>query len=116
MRKAKALSVVAAAVFAVAAKNVLADTSLFNTQADFGGSGYAAGGPGYATGFNGGDANTPGYYNPGTTPTAASIAAGQQTGAAGWGDYDGAGGVYNLDTDVPPSFTTTPPFPALRRQ
>ncbi|MGD0464776.1 MAG: hypothetical protein ABSB74_20010, partial [Tepidisphaeraceae bacterium] len=106
MRKRKALALVAVSALAASAKIGLADTSLFTTQGDFGGS--AAVGPaidhGYY-GFVGGNSTDPnlGGTSPGSSnaiPTAASIAAGQETGYEGWGYYDGAGNIIHTD----PSF------------
>jgi autotransporter-associated beta strand protein len=106
MRKRKALALVAVSAFAAGARIGLAQNVLFTTQGDFGGS--ASVGPaidnGYY-GFEGGNSTDPslGGTNPSSSnavPTAASIAAGQETGWEGIGYYDGAGNILHVDSGV----------------
>ncbi len=108
MRKRNALALVAVSAIAASAKIGLAQSVLFTTQGDFGGSAAvnASVDHGYY-GFVGGNA-TDGSLGGGTTaspatpaaainPTAASIAAGQETGWEGFGYYDGAGNILHSD-------------------
>ncbi len=95
MRKNKALTVIATAAFAASAKIAVADTDLFSTRGDFGGSAsIIANG---VQGFVGGNSSS-NFGNLGlVTPTAASLAAGQEVGFEGWGNYDGAGNIQHSD-------------------
>lgn len=111
MRKRKALALVAVSAFAAGARIGVAQSVLFTTQGDFGGS--ATVGPaidnGYY-GFEGGNNTDPSlgggtvatHATPSTpvNPTSASIAAGQETGWEGIGYYDGAGNILHVDSSV----------------
>jgi len=105
MRKRKALALVAVSAIAASAKIGLADTSLFTTRGDFGGS--AAVGSAIDNGYYGFVGGTPTEPNIGGTvngssnavPTAASLAAGQETGNEGWGYYDGNGSIKHINAN-----------------
>ncbi len=105
MRKRKALALVAVSAIAASAKIGLADTSLFTTRGDFGGS--AAVGPAIDNGYYGFVGGTPTEPNLGGTvnatsnavPTAASLAGGQETGNEGWGYYDSNGSIKHVNAN-----------------
>jgi hypothetical protein len=90
MRKNKAMTLIATAAFAAGAKVACADTDLFSTLGDFGGSSDVINAAGQ--GYVGGDINAP-YTGIGPVPTAASLAAGQEVGYEGLGYYSPSGDV-----------------------
>jgi hypothetical protein len=90
MRKNKSVAVMISAAIAASARIVYADTDLFSTRGDFGGStSIIANG---FQGFVGGNIDSD-FGNIGQTPTAASLQAGQEVGFEGWGSYDSAGDI-----------------------
>jgi fibronectin-binding autotransporter adhesin len=110
MRKRKALALVAVSAIAAGAKIGLAQNVLFTTQGDFGGSaavipsidnGYYGfvGGNASDPSLGGGTLATPATPSAAVNPTAASLAAGQETGWEGMGYYDGAGNILHVDAD-----------------